>query len=290
MIQSPTICEEELSKSYSTYYTHQTVSNKTLLFSLLKRVRDGYLAKKYDIKLDDAISLGYYPVIALPFLKSGIDAHDCRHIEKCNSKEMSLLDFGCGSGKFMSFAAKLGWRAVGYDLDENAINIAKSKGCNVIRGDVNAMAEIPNKTFNYITLSHVIEHVRDPLLLLKECNRILSDDGAIWIETPNNKSIGCIFFRKYWRGIEAPRHLYIFNQNSLSKMLSKCGFTDVTVLHRGGVIWDMYSQSLRAYCGRDVGIFIKIILIIVAPIFELLTMAFKSKAEFITLTASKKNK
>jgi len=288
LIQNPSISDEQLSKSYATYYTHQPESKKSLIFDFLKRCRDGYLARKYDIHIDKSIALGYYTIRALPFAKSGIDAHDCRHIEKCHLVDNSLLDFGCGSGKFMSFASKLGWRTVGYDLDQGAIDTARKKGCHVIQGDVNALSVVNDNTFNYITLSHVIEHVRDPNLLLQECYRLLSDNGTLWIETPNCNSIGHTIFGKYWRGIEAPRHLFIFNDKSLTNMLTRCGFQDVKLLHRGGVVSDVFAQSLQVSKENKAATLTKMIMFtVITPLVELLGFAYKPKAEFVTLTARK---
>ncbi len=287
LIQIPRISDFELAKSYSTYYTHSKVAKKGKLFNLIKRLRDGYLAKKYNIDLDRSIPIGYYTVHALPFVKNAVDAHDCRHIEKPESKGASLLDFGCGSGKFISFASKLGWNSVGYDLDTKALDVARDLGCRVVNGGVDALKSIPSGSFDYITLSHVIEHVSDPGLLLHECNRILSKNGTLWIETPNGRSIGYCFFKKYWRGIEAPRHIYIFNYKSLIELSQKSGFTDVQILHRGGVVFDVFRQSISAYLGKDAGLLKMFPLIFFAIIIELIGALFKSKAEFVTVKAKK---
>jgi SAM-dependent methyltransferase len=73
-------------------------------------------------------------------------------------------------------------------------------------------------------MSHLIEHVYDPGALLEECYRILKPGGRVVIVTPNTQSVGHRMFGKYWRGLEPPRHIYLFSIASLKRLGSKAGF------------------------------------------------------------------
>jgi 2-polyprenyl-3-methyl-5-hydroxy-6-metoxy-1,4-benzoquinol methylase len=138
-----------------------------------------------------------------------------------------VLDFGCGSGAFLSFARELGWHPFGVEMDVNAASVVRSDGLNVL---ARSLAELDGKYeafFDVITLSHVIEHLHQPAKEIQRCFRLLKPGGLLWIETPNVDSFGFKLFGRYWRGLEAPRHLVLFNEGSLGTLLRKAGFHDV---------------------------------------------------------------
>jgi hypothetical protein len=54
---------------------------------------------------------------------------------------------------------------------------------------------------------------------------------------PNIDSLGAERFGCHWRGLEAPRHLVLFNRGSLARLLGACGFEDVTFHPRYAGEW-----------------------------------------------------
>ena len=81
-----------------------------------------------------------------------------------------------------------------------------------------------------ITLSHVIEHLHDPIAVLRRLHAALRPGGRIWLQTPNIDSRGAERFGVAWRGLEAPRHLVMFNAASLSSALTRAGFAAAQLL------------------------------------------------------------
>jgi len=134
------------------------------------------------------------------------------------------LDVGCGDGRFLNRLRKAGWAVDGVDFDAKAIATAKSKyGLDLRHGDL-ASAKFEAGTFDAVTLSHVIEHVPDPIALLGEVRRVLKPGGRIVITTPNGQSRGHREFQAHWFGLDAPRHLHIFSPSSLSEAGRRTGF------------------------------------------------------------------
>jgi hypothetical protein len=75
----------------------------------------------------------------------------------------------------------------------------------------------------------VIEHVHDPLALLRSCYHLLRPGAGIYIDTPNIDAIGHRIYGRNWRGLETPRHLVLFGRSSLSRALNQAGFRNISV-------------------------------------------------------------
>lgn len=151
-----------------------------------------------------------------------------------------LLDIGCGNGSAMTVLKRRGWKVSGTDFDNTALDNARKKGLDVYLGDLKTI-NFPDNTFDSILLSHVIEHVPDPIETLRECHRILKPEGRLIAITPNADSRGHKRFKHHWRGLEVPRHLQLFTPSSLENTGLKAGFRKskgTTCLQGIYYIWD----------------------------------------------------
>jgi len=134
-----------------------------------------------------------------------------------------LLDVGCGSGDFLMRAECCGYESTGIDIDASAIQIARARGLNA---HVAQLHELPGKgAYDVITLSHVIEHVRDPVQLVKDISEKLKLGGYLYLSTPNYDSAGRKTFGEHWRGLDVPRHMQFFHVQLARKILENEGFT-----------------------------------------------------------------
>lgn len=134
-----------------------------------------------------------------------------------------ILDVGCGDGKFLNQMRTFGWTVDGIDFDNKAIARAeRAYGLKLRQGDLKS-AEFPENNFDAITISHVIEHVPNPVDLLAEVRRIVRPDGRVVLTTPNANGFGHEAFRNFWFGIDPPRHLQIFTPQSLRSTAERAG-------------------------------------------------------------------
>jgi len=287
---SPRPDRNSIADAYRHYYTHSS-DKDDLVYSKLRSLKDYLSGKYYAIRANSGGFLDYIVYLMLrvmPPLSSYLDAKS-RHIFQLKGKSGKLLDIGCGNGEFLRFASSFGWEVVGVDFDEQAVAEASSSGLDVRTGDVNVIDS--KEKFDFISLSHVIEHVYDPSVLLSSCYKLLNDGGVLWLETPNIESMGYAFYKSNWRGLEPPRHIMLFNRNSLNKLLLNAGFVSVEQKYHGlsGVYMGLSSEKLLnsvSPCHSTMDcVFRKILMFFRIVFLELMQLLCKKRREFITLVA-----
>ena len=138
-----------------------------------------------------------------------------------------FMDVGCGSGSFVALAAQMGWQAEGLEFDPAAVTTARAAGLNVTEGGYERLCEWP-QAFDALLCSHVIEHVHDPQAMVKAMHAALRPGGTLLLSTPNAQSDVHRYFGRCWRGLEAPRHLVVFNEAVLVSLLLQAGFDVVS--------------------------------------------------------------
>lgn len=140
-----------------------------------------------------------------------------------------LLDVGCGSGAFAAAMRERGWSVRGTEFDPVAARAAQAAhGVAVDVGELAAIA-YPAGAFDAITARHVLEHVREPVGFLAECWRILAPGGRLVLVTPNVESLGHRHFADRWRGLEQPRHLFLYGSASLRTLLRPAGLAHADI-------------------------------------------------------------
>lgn len=140
----------------------------------------------------------------------------------------SILDIGCGTGYFPGYMKNKGWSALGIESDKQASAYASSKfGLDILEMD--DIMSMPAEEFDAVTLWHVLEHLYEPSVTLSMADRILKEDGVLIIALPNNASFDARHYGAKWAAWDVPRHLWHFNQESFSRLVSGTGFEITTV-------------------------------------------------------------
>jgi len=111
-----------------------------------------------------------------------------RHLPHLNKGK--LLDVGCGEGSVSLELQKRGFEVVGIDFSSVAVKKAKDKGINALELDVDKDG-IPfeNNFYDVVWAGDVVEHVFDPIFLLKEIERVIKKTGIILITVPNEMNL-----------------------------------------------------------------------------------------------------
>jgi 2-polyprenyl-3-methyl-5-hydroxy-6-metoxy-1,4-benzoquinol methylase len=279
---------QNIGNAYLNYFTHQPTVDfapKGVFASIKKNLCESYSLFKYSGQKEHHLKSQLFQIL-FPLRRYEYDAMKARHLP-C-TPGLKLLDIGCGNGAFLHFARERGWIVEGIDFDSKAVETARSLGIQVEQGGVEKYGAL-SEQFDYITLSHVIEHVHDPAALLAACKRLLKPGGALWLETPNISSLGHKIFGAAWRGLEPPRHLYLFSEKSISSCLKNAGFSKIEIKYHGHATSHTLEQSRKILRGLKAN---KTILAAMYKRFfrifiELLESQFTSCREFITVVAKK---
>jgi len=147
----------------------------------------------------------------------------------------NILDYGCGTGHFLKYLSDLEWETTGIEPDPRAKQQAKDKGINITELDR------LNKTYDCISLFHVLEHVHEQHSTIQKLKNQLTANGVIIIALPNYLSFDAKHYDKYWAGYDVPRHLYHFNQNTVHDLFKKFG---LNIVSTHPLYYDSYYVSL----------------------------------------------
>ncbi len=216
---------EDLGNAYVNYYTHRSApaAEEPQQVGLAKKVfraaKRAYLLRYYGYQLAERCSfpgIGSFMYL-LPHRRRRIDL-EVRFVPAV--PQGRLLDLGCGSGEWLAHMSKLGWTTEGVDFDADAVRLGKQRGLSLRLGSVEQQ-EYPSNHFDAIMLSHVLEHLPDPVGTLTECARILKPGGRFVAFTPNPASLGHWILKSHWRGLEPPRHLYLFRAAGVTELLQR---------------------------------------------------------------------
>ena len=134
-----------------------------------------------------------------------------------------LLDVGSGGGWFLANMDDLGWVSRGLDVDTTSAEKVRQRGIEADIGYLEEQNYAP-ESFDAITLSHVIEHIHDPIKTLTYCHRILKPNGFLVIFTPNIQSLVHQHYKRHWQGLEVPRHLNLFSMKSMQMTIEHARF------------------------------------------------------------------
>jgi 2-polyprenyl-3-methyl-5-hydroxy-6-metoxy-1,4-benzoquinol methylase len=148
------------------------------------------------------------------------------NVVKRHTQGKSLLDVGTGSGLFAHLARQAGYDVEGTDLSKHVSETLPVKaGFRVHHGTIESIEF--DRTYDVITMLHVLEHTTDPLSTLERARDILNDEGHVLVVVPNYRSFDTrvkdllsrfkLKSRPY-KHLALGHHNYVFSINSLKAL------------------------------------------------------------------------
>lgn len=157
---------------------------------------------------------------------------------------VSIMDIGCGSAGLLHLAKNNGWDVRGMELSETAArNIEADQGIDIIVANFLEYDNPDGREYDVVVLRHVLEHLPDSKLAMRQIRRLLRPGGIALLEFPNTGSFSYALkrilknlglrnkkFKSDWR----PGHVNEFCRRSFEYLLSETGFELVS--------WRTYSR------------------------------------------------
>ena len=143
----------------------------------------------------------------------------------------SICDIGFGAGSLLEIANGQGWKCSGTEYSTKALEMGLSKGWDVHEGNlVDGLLEGP---FDVLTIIETLEHVYDPLALLKEAKKRLRVGGLLYGTTPNASSINRRILGENWNVVSFPEHPILLSKKALYILLKELGFVNIEIFSAG---------------------------------------------------------
>jgi 2-polyprenyl-3-methyl-5-hydroxy-6-metoxy-1,4-benzoquinol methylase len=154
-----------------------------------------------------------------------------------------LLDVGCSIGLFLHLAEERGWDVGGLEPAPRAREHARQEYGLEVGEKTLAEAGFPEGSFDAVALLSVLEHATEPLLLLRECARILRPGGALYVIVPNVESLACNVLGSAARTFDGRNHLVYFSSGTLPDALGRAGFEVVRTGTRVGSLGPVFAHA-----------------------------------------------
>lgn len=250
------LCSASNFKEYSSGYDYEldTCSNKWFFFQCIscghvqlnprpniKKISVIYPSNYYSYSISKSLN---------PIALWGKDLLDKIKLQKILShsplKLQSYLDVGCGDGRYMRFIEKMSKlprnRIYGLELDQEIASKLKMDGFSVFNHRLEECTRLIESSLSLVTMFHVIEHLEDPVEAIRKIAYLLEPGGVLAVETPNINSLDARIFKStYWGGYHFPRHWHLFNESTLTKLLSIGGLEIIKCSYQTGHSFWMYS-------------------------------------------------
>ena len=214
-------------------FEYQTCSN----FFEVRRAADSDLLYLYPQPCPEALA-AIYPPNYIPFqfqllrgparwARDFIQGTKAKAILALAGQDGKILDVGTGSGMLVRQIARVKHsksNIYANDFSESALAPLKKEGFQTIPGRAELL-ETPER-FQVISLNQVLEHLQNPVAVVRRLALLLAPGGSLFIETPNTDSPDARLFRRgYWGGYHIPRHFWLFSESSLRQLLGETGLT-----------------------------------------------------------------
>jgi 2-polyprenyl-3-methyl-5-hydroxy-6-metoxy-1,4-benzoquinol methylase len=155
-----------------------------------------------------------------------------------------FLDIGCATGLLLDHMRSREWRTEGVELCRESADYAKKKLKLRVHHSSLEQKKFPTGLFDVVHMSHIIEHVPDPVQTLKEVYRILKPGGILFIITPNVQSLQAFLFRETWRSAHKD-HLHLFSIKTLRRYLESADFRIISQFSYGGLAAGIRTRFLK---------------------------------------------
>jgi SAM-dependent methyltransferase len=126
-----------------------------------------------------------------------------------------FLDIGCGAGAYLLAAKELGWDVKGVEPSESHSRMGRAMGLTIDDGYFRA-EDFPPDHFDFVLLSHVIEHIYDQKKFISDMLTVTRTGGIGLLITPNVEGIASMLAGKFWVMFKPVDHISMLGPSSFN--------------------------------------------------------------------------
>ncbi len=162
------------------------------------------------------------------------------------TKKGRLLDVGCGAGALGEALGQMGWEVWGIEQHPDAVQRAEKRLAKVVPADLQDIENIGEtlggQSFDALVFSDVLEHLADPVGVLRRYLSFLEDDGEVVVSVPNavvwTNRFSILFGRLQYAetGVMDKTHLRFFTFKSARQVMEEAGLTVVEQAHTPHIV------------------------------------------------------
>lgn len=178
-------------------------------------------------------------------LRNQISRLQLQFLDELGIEKKTLLDIGCGDGSFATEAAQNGWTALGLDpalppgIEQNAALAQLSLSSA-------GLEQLPpEQKFMCVTLWDVVEHLPEPLAVLKNAWERVAPGGWLILETGNYQSTERLLSGSRWWAWQLD-HRWYFAPPTLLRLLEPFHYSESRLSNRVLRPWSSYKPAFKA--------------------------------------------
>ncbi|WP_445397080.1 class I SAM-dependent methyltransferase [Zobellella sp. An-6] len=169
-----------------------------------------------------------------------------------HSRKHKMLDVGCGEGFALAYFRELGWSVKGLDFSAAGVE-SQNPSCRdaLYVGDIFSLLDIEItecRKYDVVWLQNVLEHVLDPVALLRSLRSLMAQDGIAVVTVPNDfskiqmkaLSYGHID-QEFW--VTIPDHITYFDSDSLLATVKETGWKCTKLIGDFPIDWFLYHEG-----------------------------------------------
>lgn len=135
-----------------------------------------------------------------------------------------LLEIGSTNGTFLAEMRNSGFDVTGVEPAPGLATFAREKRDLDVRIGFVEDVELPEEKFDVVCAWHVLEHITKPQGSLKRLREASNDDGWLFLEIPNIKSIKAGKQGMGWQPLEPVHHVAFYDHEQLDVLMEQSGY------------------------------------------------------------------
>jgi len=163
----------------------------------------------------------------------------------------TVLSVGCAAGKTEAELVKRGITVVGIEINPDAANMAREQGLVVLEGNASCIdVNIGYEPYDYIIYADILEHLLDPVSVLKRHVQSLKAGGTVYVSVPNFRHYFILWqlfilgrIRYQDAGILDRTHIRITTRRAVLDWFDEVG---LTLVRYNYILWGRRNRLISA--------------------------------------------